>query len=85
MAAGCSRHLIRGEISEEKEPEYYPSVISGKDLLRIISLVDQIEIDGTPYAINRNGTRFDDEEYPQPKPKELVKILLCSTKSNPDK
>ncbi|CAB1060516.1 hypothetical protein D1BOALGB6SA_5282 [Olavius sp. associated proteobacterium Delta 1] len=72
------------EISEEKEPEYHPSKASGNELLRIISLVDLVEIDGEPYAISLDGTRFDGEEFPRPTPEELKEILLRLTTSLPD-
>ena len=72
------------EISEETEPEYCVSKVSGKELLRIISLVDQVDIDGKLYAISLDGTWFDGEEFPRPAPEELKEILLRLTKSLPD-
>ncbi len=73
------------EISEETEPEYCVSKASGKELLRIISLVDQVDIDGEAYAISLDGTWFDNEDFPRPKPEVLKNILLHSDESNPDK
>ena len=72
------------EISEETEPEYCVSKASGNDLLRIVSLVDQIEIDGESCAISLEGTFFDDEDFPRPNPKELKKIFLSYTKPKSD-
>jgi predicted nucleotidyltransferase len=76
--------LFAREISEEKEPEYYSSEVSGNELLRIISLVDQVEIDGEAYAISLDGTWFDDEEFTRPEPAELKNILARITESKPD-
>jgi hypothetical protein len=73
------------EISEESAPEYYVSEASGKELLRIISLIDQVDIDGQAYAISLEGTWFDDEDFPRPKPEELKNIFLRSVEPNPDK
>ena len=73
------------EISEEAEPEYCVSKASGNDLLRIVSLVDQIKIDGKSCAISLEGTFFDDEDFPRPNPEELKNILLRSVEPNPDK
>lgn len=67
------------EISEKTEPEFCVSEASGKELLRIISLVDQIDIDGKSYAISLDGTRFDGEEFPRPVPEELKEIFLHTT------
>ena len=64
------------EISDKTEPEFCVSEASGKELLRIISLVDQIDIDGKSYAISLDGTRFDGEEFPRPVPEELKEIFL---------
>jgi len=72
------------EISEEGGPEHYASETSGKELLRIISLVDQVDIDGEAYAISLDGTLFDDKDFPRPNPKELKKIFLDSTKPKSD-
>ena len=76
--------LFAREISEEKEPEYYSSEVSGNELLRIISLVDQVEIDGEAYAISPDGTWFDDEEFARPEAAELKNILTRTTESKPN-
>jgi hypothetical protein len=72
------------KISEEGKSEYYVSEASGKELLRIISLVDQVDIDGEAYAISLEGTLFDGEELIQPDPAELKKIFLGLLTSAPD-
>ena len=76
--------LFAREISEEKEPDYFSSEVSGNELLRIISLVDQVEIDGVVYAISLDGTWFDDEEFTRPEAAELKNILTRATESKPD-
>jgi len=76
--------IFAREISEEKESEYYSSGVSGKELLRIISLVDQVEIGGKAYAISLDGTWFDDEEYTRPEAAELKNILTPTKDSKPD-
>lgn len=73
------------EISEETEPKLGVTKASGNELLRIISLVDQVDIDGEPYAITLDGTRFDGEKFPRPTAEELKEIILPLTKSLPDK
>jgi len=70
------------EISEEGAPEYYVSEAAGKKLLRIISIVDQVDIDGQAYAISLEGTLFDGENFPRPKPAELKNILQCKKTLN---
>ena len=61
------------------ESEYCVSEAFGKELLRIISLVNQVDIDGETYAITLDGVRFDGEEFPRPIPEELKEILLRFT------
>ena len=73
------------EISEETEPELSALKVSGRDLLRIISLVDQVDIDGETFAVTLDGTRFDGEEFPRPTPEELKEIILLFKPSMPDK
>jgi hypothetical protein len=44
-----------------------------------------VDIDGQAYAISLEGTWFDDEDFPRPKPEELKNIFLRSVEPNPDK
>jgi len=73
------------EISEETEPELSALKVSGRELLRIISLVDQVDIDWETFAVTLDGTRFDGEEFPRPTPEELKEIILLFKPSMPDK
>ena len=76
--------MFAREISEEKEPDYFSSEVSENELLRIISLIDQVEIDGVAYAISLDGTWFDDEEFTRPEAAEFKNILTRATESKPD-
>ena len=44
----------------------------------------KIEIDGEPYAISLDGTRFDDEEFTRPEAAELKNLLIRTRESKPD-
>lgn len=58
--------------SEAIEDGIQVTMVAGTDLLAAISQVDQIFIDGDPYAINQNGRWMDGEEIPLPEPKALA-------------